>query len=531
MATHNDPDRTPVVVASGQSIERDDLVTPIDLMARAADAALADAPALRTGVDRVSVVSPLGRAGPAPASQLAERLGLGDTRGEVSSIGGNTPQWLVNRAASAIAAGELSTTLIVGAEALRSSRARRAAGAPFPPLDTDRAPDPVVGDDRPGLGPAEGAIGLMLPVHIYPMLESAIAARAGHDTPTQRRAMGTLLAPFTEVAAAHPFAWFRERHTAQQIATPSPDNRVVAEPYTKRMSAFLGSDQGAALLVCSLAAARRAGVADRAVFVWAGAETADVFFPSSRPEPGRSPAIAAAGRGLFAAAGSAAGRDRSVGIDDVGVLDLYSCFPSAVEAAAEALGLAVDDGRGLTVTGGLPYFGGPGNNFTTHAVATLTDRLRDAGSDGRGPQLGLATGLGWFVTKHALGLYATEPPPGGFRRADTAADQEAIDATAVEVALEVERPTPARVLAVTVARQGDSGGDGASGGDGDRAHEGTGIGPPAGAPAIVRLPDGRQMAVTPADEDVLEEMGRSDVLGLVGTDVLVEPGAPRYRLR
>ena len=168
-------------------------------------------------------------------------------------------------------------------------------------------------------------------------------------------------------------AWFPEALDAAEIATPRPDNRIVCEPYTKRMTAFLGSDQGAALVVCSLAAARRAGVADRAVFVWSGAGATDVRFPAARPDPGRSPAIAAAGRALFDAASQAGGG--TVAIDDVEVLDLYSCFPSAVALAAEALGIALDDPRGLTVTGGLPYFGGPGNNYTTHAIAEVSERL------------------------------------------------------------------------------------------------------------------------------------------------------------
>src|ERR1019366_7547983 len=171
----------------------------------------------------------------------------------------------------------------------------RAVGADLPP-------DRVVGDDRPGVGPAEMAIGLMAPVHVYPLLESVVAARAGHSAVEQRRAIGDLFAPFTEVAARHPTAWFPEARSAADIATPSPGDRIVAEPYTKHMTAFLGSDQGAALVVCSLAAARDAGVADRAVFVWSGAEATDVRFPTARPDPGRSPAIAAAGRALFEAA-------------------------------------------------------------------------------------------------------------------------------------------------------------------------------------------------------------------------------------
>ena len=502
---YDDPERIPVVIASGQSIERTELVTPVDLMVRACEQAFDQAPALRNVIDRVSVVDVMTRTGPALATELSRRIGTVAARREVTTIGGNSPQWLVTRAAADIADGSLVATVIAGAEALRSSRARRAAGLPRDDGETGLAPDPVVGDDLPGIGPAEAAIGLMAPIHIYPLFESVLAARAGHDADRHRRTIGRLFAPFTEVAATNPYAWFPEALSAETIATPSPDNRIVCEPYTKRMAAFLGSDQGAALLVCSLASARRAGVADRAVFVWAGAGAVDVRFPTSRPDLGRSAAIAVAGRALFEAATAAAGQGRSVGVDDLGVLDLYSCFPSAVEFATEALGIGPDDHRTLTSTGGLPYFGGPGNNYTTHGIAAVTERLRDS-SDG----LGLATGLGWFITKHALGIYGATPPPAGFRTGDTTAAQSDIDASALDVALEVDTSTAATVLAATVVRDND--------------------GAAVGAPLIVRLPDGRQMAVAPADDEVTAVMGGQDAPGLVGAPVVVEAGPARYRL-
>ncbi|MDQ1361425.1 MAG: acetyl-CoA C-acetyltransferase, partial [Acidimicrobiaceae bacterium] len=284
-ALERSAERIPVIVASGQCIERTELVTPVDLMARACDAALASVPRLRDRVDRLTVVDVMTKVGPAPATELARRTGMAPRRCEVTTVGGNTPQWLVNRAASEIAEGSLSVTVIAGAEAIRSSRARRAAGLPRAEL-ADLPPDPVVGDDQPGIGPGEVAIGLMAPVHVYPLFESVVAARAGHSAAEHRQVIGDLFAPFTTVAAHHPTAWFPQERTAAEIATPTPDNRIVAEPYTKLMTAFLGSDQGAALVVCSLAAARDAGVEDRAVFVWSGAEATDVRFPTARPDPG-----------------------------------------------------------------------------------------------------------------------------------------------------------------------------------------------------------------------------------------------------
>ncbi len=410
-------------------------------MERACEQALAHVPGLR-GRDRPPlVVDVMTRTGPAPATELARRIGAATAPPcEVTTIGGNTPQWLVNRASSDIAAGRLSVTLIAGAEAIRSSRARRSAGLPRDDGVTDLAPDPVVGDDLPGVGPAEIGHRPAGPGPRLPAVRErgGVAGRArrrrtppGHGAavgPVHRGGRRPSLSPGSPTA-----------RTAAEIATPSPDNRIVCEPYTKLMTAFLGSDQGAALVVCSLAAARRAGVADRAVFVWSGAEADRRAVPGrptrSRPVTGHRRRRAGAVRG-----GHLGGRGpaAAVGVDDLDLLDLYSCFPSAVELATEALGLAGDDRRGLTVTGGLPYFGGPGNNYTTHGIATMTDLLREGGSVGGSARLGLATGLGWFITKHALGLYGSAPPPGGFHRGDTAAAQARIDGSAVETALELD---------------------------------------------------------------------------------------------
>lgn len=506
--TLQDEDRLPVIVAFGQSIERAEPVSPVDLMERACNSALEQAPGLRSSVERLSVVNIMTRWGPAPATELARTLGIHHSVNEVTTIGGNSPQWLVNRAATGIAAGELSVTVIAGAEAIRSGRQLRQAGELQGAGDPALPADPIVGDATPGLGPAETAIGLGLPVHVYPLFESVVAARAGHTADQHRRAIGALFAPFTEVAAANPYAWFPQVLTPEEIATPSPTNRLVCDPYTKRMTAFLGSDQGAALVVCSLGAARRAGVADRAIFIWAGAEAVDVRFPSARPDPGMSPAIAAAGQALFAAATAASGTGgRNIGIDEVDIFDLYSCFPSAVELAADALGLPLDDPRGLTSTGGLPYFGGPGNNYATHGIGTVVERLR--GRTGSIPSLGLATGLGWYVTKHALGLYGTDPPPAGFRMGDTDADQARIDASAVEVVPGVPEPTQAVILAITVARDHD--------------------GSPTAAPLIARLPDGRQVLAAAA-EGVCDRVATLDTSDLVGTTVVVDGEPPRYRL-
>ncbi len=330
--------------------------------------------------------------------------------------------------------------------------------------------------------------GLTYPTVVYPLLESVLAARAGRSFAEQRAYVAELMARFTEVAATHPCAWFPTRATAEELATPTPDNRLISDPYTKRMNAFPFVDQAAALVMCSLAVAQDAGVDDGAIFVWSGADAYEVRLPTARPDLGRAAGLHAAVARTFAAAG--------VGADDLSAFDFYCCFPSAVEMAADAVGIALDDPRGLTVTGGLPYFGGPGNNYMTHGIATMAENLRGTGG------LGLCSSPGGFMTKHGVTVLGATPPPEGFRRGDTDADQAAIDASALTVAVDDDIDGDARVVANTVRYAAD--------------------GSVEGAPMIGLLDDGRRVAAV-ADPDLLPELaGRL----LVGETVHVRADPP-----
>ncbi len=60
-----------------------------------------------------------------------------------------------------------------------------------------------------------------------------------------------------------------------------------------------------------------------------------------------------------------------------------------------------------------------------HAIVTLMEKLR--ASPGT---KGLATANGWYLTKHAMGLYATEPVSGPWAREDSGSLQSELDAGA-----------------------------------------------------------------------------------------------------
>jgi acetyl-CoA C-acetyltransferase len=492
-----DPSRIPVLIGIGQSIEREAVVDVIDLASRAAQSALNEAPGVRDRIQRLTFVavsfSPVSKK---PATETAQRLGLEDLNCEVSTPGGNTPQWLVNRACEQISLGQLETTLICGAEATRSMKLTEPDSdfldaARSNMEDTGDTGDPIVGVSIRGmLGKAEIEAKLLRPADVYPLFESVLAARAGATPAQWRMRIGEFLSRSSQVAAKNPYAWFREALSPEQIATPSPENRITAEPYTKRMNSFANVDQGSALLVTTLAVAREAGLGDRCIFPWSGANTADVV-PAARSELGGSPALRVAAGATFAAAG--------VAIDDMDYIDLYSCFPVAVEVGAAEIGLELDDSRGLTTTGGMSFAGGPGNNYTSHGIASTALRLREGG------RLAYVSGNGGLLTKHSLGIYGNEPAPRGFVLADTSKAQSELEAAAKDVAYEAEGE--AKVLAGTVIY--------------DRSGE------VSAAPLIARLPDGRQLAAVAAPEILPELAGRS----LVGETVEVSgTGPPTYTL-
>ena len=487
-----DPSRTPVLVGIGQSIEREAITTAVELAARAAEAALEDAPGLREKIQRLSLVavsfSPVSLT---PATEIVDALGLGDIAREATTPGGNSPQWLVNRACEQIVAGELETTIIVGAEATRSMRLcdpdRDFLQAATQDRSEEAGPqDVVIGKSIRGMYSAAELEGnLIRPADVYPVFESALSAKLGHSIEESRNRIAAFYSRGTEVAVKNPFAWFSKVQSAAEIAEVTAVNRITAEPYTRCMNSFPNVDQGTALILTTLAIAQAAGLADQCIFPWSGANNGDLV-PSERTDLGDTPALRAAAVATFKAAG--------VGLDDIDFIDLYSCFPVAVEISAAAIGLALDDSRGLTQTGFMSFFGGPGNNYNAHGIAAVALRLRESG------RLGYATGNGGVLSKHSIGIFGNEPPSQPFVLADTSKEQEAIAASAIEVTLEASGDAKVDGGTVVYGRDGT----------------------PTAAPVIATLTDGRRVVAAANSEMLPDLVGRS----LVGETVRVTGAHP-----
>jgi acetyl-CoA C-acetyltransferase len=260
----------------------------------------------------------------------------------------------------------------------------------------------VFDEERDPVTALERAASLDRPVRVFPLFANALRAASGRSIEEDAVLVSEMWARFSEVAAMNPYAWSPKARTAEEIRTVSPDNRMVGFPYPKLQMANDRVDQGAAFIMCSLDAARSAGVPDeRMIFPISGADANDHWFLTHRMDLCSSPAIRAAARRALSLA--------NLTIDDVAHIDLYSCFPCAVQIAAGEIGLPVDDpGRALTITGGLGFAGGPGNNYASHSIATMATKLRSE------PGNGLVTGLGWYSTKHSIGLWSSTPPSDRF---------------------------------------------------------------------------------------------------------------------
>ena len=402
--------RTPVIVGVGQQLQRIDnpleALAPVPFIANAIreatkDAGLSSVP----NADSIRVVSFLSWRYRDPARFIAEELGITTRETVASSMGGNSTQSLINATALEIQSGDFDVVILCGGETSRTRKRARAAEIelPWPVVPEDVKPTRIMGEELVMNHEYELSRRIVAPIQIYPIFESAIRAASGRSVEEHNQHLGKLWSNFSKVAEANPYAWIRKSMTPEEIITTGPRNRMIGSPYTKVMNSNNDVDQSAAIIMCSVAAAERMGISkDKWVFPIAGTDCHEHRYVSERDTFADTPAVKLGGKMALDLA--------ETSINDIDIVDLYSCFPSAVQLGAASLGLSTD--RQLTRTGGLSFAGGPWNNYVMHAVATVVGELR-----ARPGEKGLVWGNGGYATKHAFGVYSTTPPTNGFKHA------------------------------------------------------------------------------------------------------------------
>jgi len=345
-----------------------------------------------------------------PAGMIAEAVGASAARSVLGKIG-ITQQALIDQACRSIAEGDVEVAVVAGGEA--RYRALRASinGVEAAETESGSLPDEAMEPEAELYHESEVAALGHMPVGYYAIIESAIRAHHGRGMEQHRDELARLYSEFSAVAAANPYAWKRQRLTPEDIRNPSAKNPMLAYPYTKLHNTSWNVDQASALLLCSAAKAAALGIPrERWVFPLASAGSNRMLSLAQRPDLARLPGARLAGEALLQHTG--------VALEAIDLVELYSCFPAAVELYAEEFGLALT--RPLTVTGGMPFAGGPLNNFVLQSTCRMAQLLREPSSVN-----GLVSAVTGLMTKQAFALWSSEAPATPFEVLDVSAETAA----------------------------------------------------------------------------------------------------------
>jgi len=410
-------ERTPILVGVAQANQRDDDQDnrePIDLMAARAREAARDAGCedLISKADSIGIMQGIWPY-QEPGELLKDRLKNSKAKTQIRPIGGNEGQDLILASLADIQAGRSDVVLVTSAETMRTRRRHKKAGQKthYSGAIGDGNVEPLFFQGKPMLSAHEVASGMGLATVFYAMIENALRHERRASFSQHQNTIATLWSSLSEVAGQNPHAWVRDIKTPEMISSPSLENRPITHPYPKWMTSNIDVDQSAAIWMTSVGTARSLGISkDRWVFPWSGIRAHDHWFPSQRDRVHESPAMRIAGRKALEFAG--------IRPESLSWIDLYACFPAAVQVAQAEIGLPVD--RVPSITGGLTFFGGPFNSYTVHSVARVLELARE---DTKG--VGFVSGVGGYFTKHSFGVYSASPPANPYR---FDSPQEEIDA-------------------------------------------------------------------------------------------------------
>ncbi|MDY6933782.1 MAG: acetyl-CoA acetyltransferase, partial [Spirochaetota bacterium] len=347
----------------------------------------------------------------------------------------------------------------------------------------------IIEEEHEGVNTQEKIHGAMYPIQIYPLFENALRAEKGISIEEHNKNLADFCAEFSNIASENPYAWFREKKSSREIGQITDANRMIGFPYPKFMNSIMNVNQAAGVIVTSNEIAEKLSIPkNKWVYLHGGAEANDKWFVSDRVSYTISPAIREISKTALEMAG--------ITLDQIDFFDLYSCFPCAPIIAAKSMGMDLNTLPPLTITGGLPYFGGAGNNYSMHAIAQAVEMLRKNPNN-----FGYISALGWFITKHAAGIYSGIEPQRPWDRSGFPDIQQKIeDMDSPEICEAPEGPATVETYTVIHDRQGK----------------------PDNAIIIARLDDARRCwAKTKDDQELLLSMGKEEFIGKKG---FVSPG-------
>ena len=413
MTNFNLPDNTPVIVGVGDIIDKRKVngPDPLTLLGQASELAFQDSGIKNVidyldaiGVVRFSVdfstATNQSRFGYSnfPRS-LANKIGVKKDISELySGMGGNAPQVLLQEISKKIHANEIHCALISGGEVLQTMISKLKSGEKLNWEDSAGGKPEIIGINDEGFSKEEKKHHMDLPSNVYPIFANAIRSSKSQSSEEHLRECSELFSKFSKVASLNPKAWFPKFRTPEEIEEISDSNRLVGFPYTKYLNSMIRVNMASSLVVMSEKLTKELKIPqNKKVYIHGSCVLNDIWNVSKRPSLNESPAIRECGKEVLSQAG--------ISLSEISFLDIYSCFPSAVQIAQKELSLDSNDDRPLTVTGGLPYFGGPGNAYTMFSSSEMIKKLRSNPNE-----YGMVTANSWFLTKHAINIFSCKPP-------------------------------------------------------------------------------------------------------------------------
>ena len=413
MTNFNLPDNTPVIVGVGDIIDKRKVngPDPLTLLGQASELAFQDTGIKNVidyldaiGVVRFSVdfstATNQSRFGYSnfPRS-LANKIGVKKDISELySGMGGNAPQVLLQEISKKIHANEIHCALISGGEVLQTMISKLKSGEKLNWEDSAGGKPEIIGINDEGFSEEEKKHYMDLPSNVYPIFANAIRSSKSQSSEEHLKECSELFSKFSKVASLNPKAWFPKFRTPEEIEEISDSNRLVGFPYTKYLNSMIRVNMASSLVVMSEKLTKELKIPqNKKVYIHGSCVLNDIWNVSKRPSLNESPAIRECGKEVLSQAG--------ISLSEISFLDIYSCFPSAVQIAQKELSLDSNDDRPLTVTGGLPYFGGPGNAYTMFSSSEMVKKLRSNPNE-----YGMVTANSWFLTKHAINIFSCKPP-------------------------------------------------------------------------------------------------------------------------
>ncbi|MDC2980966.1 acetyl-CoA acetyltransferase [Gammaproteobacteria bacterium] len=424
--------RAPVIVGVGDLVDRskEDGLNPQELLAEACEHAIQDSGikelskhidyvgVVRFTVDFLTATNQSNFQYSNFPRTLANKLNISAKNEVYAPMGGNSPQVLLEDALVKISTGETDCALLSGGEALQTMIAKLKAGMSLDWLDEPGGSPEMIGNNDIGFSDHEKLHGMDLPTNVYPLFAQALRKEEKKTAATHLDECSALFSEFSKIASKNPYSWFPSYRSATEIAEETTNNRMVGFPYTKYLNSVIRVNMASAFILMSQGKADELNVAEnKRVYVHGCSILNDIWNVTERPDFHSSPAIKTCVNQSLDQA--------DISLSDIKHFDLYSCFPSAVQIAKKELGIP-EEKKDLTVTGGLPYFGGPGNSYTMFSTTEMVRKLR------KKPQTyGLLTANSWFITKHAALVMSTIPAKP-FKKINNSSVQKDINSKAIQ---------------------------------------------------------------------------------------------------